>query len=99
MSNPHDAGTAPDGAGAPDDLSELEFEGALDSLENVVDRLEAGELSLEEALATYERGVALSRRCEALLSRAERRIDELVTSAEGSELRPFDAEEEEDETA
>jgi exodeoxyribonuclease VII small subunit len=64
----------------PEAVADLAFEGALDELEGLVDRLEAGDLALEEALATFERGVALSRRCAELLERAERRIDELVES-------------------
>ena len=58
--------------------TELGFEGALDELETLVDRLESGELTLEEALGDFERGVQLSRRCGELLDRAQRRIDELV---------------------
>jgi exodeoxyribonuclease VII small subunit len=64
----------------PEAVADLAFEGALDELEGLVDRLEAGDLALEEALATFERGVALSRRCAELLERTERRIDELVES-------------------
>jgi exodeoxyribonuclease VII small subunit len=79
-------------AEAPEEVAELAFEGALDELEGLVDRLEAGDLPLEDALATFERGVALSRRCAALLERAERRIDELVQADGGASLRPFDEE-------
>ena len=91
MTDPPDAGADDRATG----VSELGFEGALDELEHVLERLEAGELSLEEALATYERGVALSRRAEELLSRAERRIDELVATSDGAELRDFSDEEDE----
>ena len=69
--------------------SELAFEGALDELEALVARLEAGNLALEDALATFERGVALSRRCADLLDRAEQRIDELVRASGGAAVRPF----------
>ena len=71
------------------DTSELAFEGALDELESLVARLEAGDLALEDALATFERGVALSRRCADLLDRAEQRIDELVRASGGAAVRPF----------
>ena len=71
------------------DISDLGFEGALDELEALVARLEAGDLALEEALATFERGVALSRRCAELLERAEQRIDELVRASGGAAVRPF----------
>jgi exodeoxyribonuclease VII small subunit len=74
---------------AASEPSDLAFEGALDELEALVERLEAGDLALEEALATFERGVALSRRCAALLDRAEQRIDELVRASGGGAVRPF----------
>jgi exodeoxyribonuclease VII small subunit len=72
-----------------DPVAGLAFEGALDELEGLVDRLEAGDLALEQALATFERGVALSRRCADLLDRAEQRIDELVREQGGVGVRPF----------
>jgi exodeoxyribonuclease VII small subunit len=71
------------------DTASLAFEGALDELEALVERLETGDLALEQALATFERGVALSRRCAELLDRAEQRIDELVRASGGVAVRPF----------
>jgi exodeoxyribonuclease VII small subunit len=85
---PADVGPA---ATRVDPVADLAFEGALDELEGLVDRLEAGDLALEQALATFERGVALSRRCADLLDRAERRIDELVREQSGVAVRPFTA--------
>jgi exodeoxyribonuclease VII small subunit len=76
----------------PGDTNDLAFEGALDELEALVERLEAGDLALEQALATFERGVALSRRCAELLERAEQRIDELVRASGGAAVRPFSTE-------
>ena len=67
----------------------LSFEEALERLESVVERLEGGEIELEEALAVFEEGVELSRRCASQLEDAERRIE--VLGADGSaEIRPFD---------
>ncbi len=57
---------------------ELPFERALERLEGLVQRLEDGDLELEEALATFEEGVALTRACAARLEQAERRVEELV---------------------
>ena len=74
---------------AASEPSDLAFEGALDELEALVERLEAGDLALEQALGTFERGVALSRRCAELLDRAEQRIDELVRASGGAAVRPF----------
>jgi len=69
----------------------LSFERALERLEDVVERLEGGELPLEEALAAFEEGVQLSRRCAEQLTVAERRIEVLVEQGDGVEVRPFDA--------
>jgi len=55
-------------------IEDLPFEGAYAELESVVQRLEGGELSLEEALSLYERGQVLARHCQALLDRAELRV-------------------------
>ncbi len=69
---------------------ELPFESALGRLEEVVDRLEHGELPLEESLALFEEGVRLSRRLAGQLEQAEQRVAVLVE--EGGELlaRPFE---------
>ena len=77
-------------AAAPDAKSEPSFESALEQLEAIVDRLESGELPLEEALAAFEQGVALSRRCTAELEAAERRIELLVAvGPDGPATEPF----------
>jgi exodeoxyribonuclease VII small subunit len=70
----------------------LSFETALERLEAIVDRLEAGELVLEEALASFEEGVQLSRRLAEQLGSAERRVERLLK--EGGEVlaKPFDDE-------
>ncbi len=78
------AKSEPDATGAPS------FEGALERLESIVDRLESGELPLEEALAAFEEGVALSRRCAAELDAAERRIEVLVEQNGALAAEPFD---------
>ena len=72
------------------------FEASLDDLEGIVDRLEAGDLPLEEALAAFEAGVTLTRRCAEQLDAAERRIDVLVKAGanwvEGPFAEPEDTE-------
>ena len=83
---PKDAKEAKDaGDGVP-------FEVALARLEALVDRLERGELELEESLAVFEEGVTLTRYCAEQLDAAERRIEVLVR--EGGEwlARPFEEE-------
>jgi len=62
---------------------EPSFEEALASLEGIVERLEKGELALEESLKLYEEGVRLSRLCHGKLEEAEGRIELLVKDARG----------------
>jgi exodeoxyribonuclease VII small subunit len=62
-----------------------DFEGAIAELETIVKKLEEGDLSLEDSLALYERGVQLSRFCHARLEDVERRIEVLN---ERGELKP-----------
>ena len=50
------------------------FEQSLDELEQLVGKMEHGEMSLEDSLAAYERGVGLYRRCQAALEQAELRV-------------------------
>lgn len=59
------------------------FETAMAELEEIVHRLESGELPLEDALRLYERGVLLVRGCSAALDRAEERLQVLSLDAEG----------------
>jgi exodeoxyribonuclease VII small subunit len=70
------------------------FEEALQRLEAIVDRLEEGDLELAEALATFEDGVKLTRRCAGQLEDAERRIEILVREGEKWVSRPFEESEE-----
>ncbi len=86
----------PDPASA--DPESLSFEAALERLEGIVERLEQGDLALEAALATFEQGVALSRRCAGQLEQARRRIEILAREGERWVERPFDAEEPPDAT-
>ena len=70
------------------DTSIKDFEAAIAELETVVKKLEDGELSLEQSLALYERGVTLSKFCHARLEDAERRIELLN---ERGQLKPAPA--------
>jgi exodeoxyribonuclease VII small subunit len=70
------------------------FEAALEQLEAIVDRLEQGDLPLEDALRAFEAGVALTRRCAKQLTDAERRIEVLVREGESWVARPFEEPEE-----
>lgn len=63
-------------------IEELTFEEAYAELEATVQQLEAGKLTLEDALRLYERGMALAGRCGSQLDQAELRIKELAPSGE-----------------
>jgi exodeoxyribonuclease VII small subunit len=67
------------------DVNIKDFEAAITELEAIVKKLEDGELTLEQSLELYERGVALSRYCHTRLEEAERRIEILT---EGGALKP-----------
>ena len=71
---------------------ERSYEEGIAQLEALVERMEEGELSLEETLAAYEGGVALHARLEALLKHGEKRI-EMLAQQDGEEKRiPFESE-------
>jgi exodeoxyribonuclease VII small subunit len=61
-------------------LEELSFEAAYRELEETVQRLEAGDLTLEEAIALYERGMMLARSCSDALDAAELQVQEVAVS-------------------
>lgn len=74
------------------DSKPVDFEQALAELEGLVERLEKGDLPLEEALRTFERGVALTRHCQASLTAAQQKVEILLKRGGQSEVSPFEAE-------
>jgi exodeoxyribonuclease VII small subunit len=64
-------------------IDALPFETALAELEEIVRKLERGEVSLEESITIYERGEALKKRCEELLRQAEARVEKITLDAAG----------------
>ena len=75
------------------DFGELSFEVALARLEKIVQRLEAGEATLEESIDLYTEGQRLKQHCEAKLAGATARIEAIQVGADGraAGLAPFDA--------
>ncbi len=65
------------------DIKRLPFEKALAELEAIVQKLERGDVPLEESVAIYERGEVLKRRCEELLRQAEARVEKITLDAAG----------------
>ena len=75
---------------APGDASPVaDFEASLDQLEQLVGKMEHGDMSLEESLAAYERGVGLYRRCQAALEQAELRVRLLSDPQDPASAEPF----------
>jgi exodeoxyribonuclease VII small subunit len=71
----------------------VDFEKALAELETVVDKLEHGELPLEEALRQFEHGIALARSCQESLKQAEQKVEILLRKTEAAEPVPFEPDE------
>lgn len=65
-------------------VEDLSFEAALAELEDIVSRLEQGEVDLEDSIALYERGNALKAHCEKKLKGAEARLEKIVLGPEGA---------------
>jgi exodeoxyribonuclease VII small subunit len=65
-------------------VENLSFEAALAELEDIVSRLEQGEVDLEDSIALYERGNALKAHCEKKLKGAEMRLEKIVLGPEGA---------------
>ena len=69
------------------------FEQSLAELEQLVQRLEGGDLPLDEALKTFERGIELTRHCQSSLKAARQKVDILLKRSGQMEVEPFSASE------
>jgi len=69
----------------------LDYEAAIAELESLVERLERGDVSLEESLKLYESGVLLSRDCQQALTDAEQKVQMLLQQSGQTNLVDFDA--------
>lgn len=76
------------------DINDMSFERALKELETIVNRLERGDVELEESITIYERGEALRDHCDRLLKQAEAKVEKLTLGPDGRPkgLEPFDPE-------
>jgi exodeoxyribonuclease VII small subunit len=68
---------------AKKDQSEKRFESALEELEGVIEQLESGDLSLEDSLTAFEKGVGLVKYCNQKLSEVEQKVELLTKDKEG----------------
>jgi exodeoxyribonuclease VII small subunit len=76
-------------------MSKEKFEESLEKLEEIVRRMEAGEMTLEESLKAFEEGIKLSRLCAKKLDEADRRVELLLREEGELVARPFEGEERE----
>ncbi|HKJ95141.1 MAG TPA: exodeoxyribonuclease VII small subunit [Gammaproteobacteria bacterium] len=68
----------------------FDFEASLKELEDLVTRLERGDMSLEDSLKSFERGVALTRSCQKALEEAEQKVEILLQRDDKAAPQPFD---------
>lgn len=68
----------------------LNFEASIRELEELVERMEKGEQSLEQSLLDFERGIALTRSCQLSLQATEQKIQQLIEKNGQDELVPFE---------
>jgi exodeoxyribonuclease VII small subunit len=75
------------------DIAQMTFEDALRALEEVVRKLETGEVPLDDSISLYERGELLRKHCQARLDAAQARIEKIVQGPDGKAagVEPFDA--------
>ena len=66
------------------------FEEALSELEVLVERMESGDLTLEESLGAFEQGIALTRHCQEALRAAEQKVEILTARTPDAATEPFD---------
>lgn len=66
------------------DIAAMSFEDALAELEQIVRRLEGGQVKLDEAIACYERGARLKQHCETKLNEAQQRVERIVIGPDGA---------------
>lgn len=72
--------------------TEQSFEASLMELQALVERMESGKLTLEESLADFEKGIALTRQCQSALTNAEQKVSLLLDKGDIVETIPFDVE-------
>ena len=70
---------------AKNDITKMSFEEAIKELTGIVGKIEQGEISLQDSLSQYERGMALIKQCRTILQQAEKRIEKISQEKEAEE--------------
>jgi exodeoxyribonuclease VII small subunit len=73
-----------------------DFEAALEELEKIAEKMESGDQSLEEALASFQRGIELTRACQKGLQEAEQRVEKLIRENDTWSTEPLSPDETEE---
>ena len=71
-------------------LTPINFEKSLEELERLVEQMEKGQLTLEDSLRHFERGIELARACQSALQLAEQKVEKLIEKNGQHEIVPFD---------
>ena len=74
---------------SPSKKKGVDFEQSLSTLESLVDRMEQGDMTLEESLQAFEPGIALTRECQNRLAAAEQQVTKLIEQQGNISLEPF----------
>jgi exodeoxyribonuclease VII small subunit len=74
------------------DIATMSFEQAMKELEDIVRRLESGQVKLDEAVSAYERGAALKQHCESKLQEARTKVEKITGAGKTIGLEPVDRE-------
>jgi exodeoxyribonuclease VII small subunit len=75
----------------------VDFEQSLKALEDLVNRMEQGDMSLEESLDAFQKGIALTRECQTRLAEAEQQVNLLIEENDQFRLEAFEEDEQDDE--
>lgn len=67
-----------------------DFEKTLQTLDNLIETMEQGDLSLEESLASFEQGIKLTRECQTMLNQAEQKVQLLTSQESGIKIEPLE---------
>jgi exodeoxyribonuclease VII small subunit len=78
------------GSNPQSETNPLDFEAAMRDLEEIVERLEHGDLPLEESLKAFERGILLTRNCQSALKDAEQKVEILLKKAGEARVEDFE---------
>jgi len=71
-------------------IKDLSFEEALEELEGIVEKLEAGDAPLEQSISIYQRGAQLKAHCESKLKNAQLKVEKIVLDGQGNaDTEPF----------